>query len=288
VKSLVLRKLLRPRIWSRILKERLAEPLHLQLFSLLVAMFGSLRTRIEHDLIIRQHNAYSILRCADMARLQGIETVSLIEFGVAAGAGLMNMARIAERVTAVTGVRFKLYGFDTGKGMPQAVDYRDHPDLYRPGDFPMNFDALRAKLPANVQLIIGDVSNTLGDFLRGLPASEPIGYVVLDVDYYSSSVEALKVFDSPDPNKYLPVTLTFLDDIDHERHNSWCGELLAVSEFNAQHAHRKLERFAFLSSSRFYKNAPWIKHIFSLHVLDHPHRAQPIYSITRALENPYL
>jgi hypothetical protein len=270
------------------LKERLAEPIHLQLFSLLVALFGSFRAKVEHDLVIRQHNAYCILRCAEMAQLQGIRIVTLLEFGVAAGAGLINMARIAERVSRATGVQFRLCGFDTGSGMPEATDYRDHPDLYRPGDFPMNQQALRAALPQNVQLIIGNISDTVPAFLRALPRSEPIGYVVVDVDYYSSSMQALEVLGDADPEKYLPVTLTFLDDIDHERHNSWCGELLAISQFNERNPHRKLERFAFLANERFYKNARWIKHIFSLHVLDHPHRHRPIYSAQRTLQNPYL
>ena len=43
-----------------------------------------------------------------------MRTVSIVEFGVATGAGLMNMASIARRVMEATGVAVKIYGFDTG------------------------------------------------------------------------------------------------------------------------------------------------------------------------------
>src|SRR6516225_7599284 len=46
----------------------------------------------------------------------GIKTVSLVEFGVASGAGLTNIVEIAKKVTRCTGVEFTIYGFDTGQG----------------------------------------------------------------------------------------------------------------------------------------------------------------------------
>src|SRR4051812_713191 len=82
----------------RILVERLVEPAHLNLLSLGILLFGSYRTKIAWDLVIRQQYAYSILRAADLAREQGLSEVTVIEVGVATGAGLVNMAQIAERV----------------------------------------------------------------------------------------------------------------------------------------------------------------------------------------------
>src|SRR5881275_2929970 len=108
---------------------------------------GSYRAKIAFDLVVRQWNAYGILKAADQAKTLGISRVSLVEFGVAAGAGLMNMAEIARRVTRVTGVQFQLYGFDTGAGLPPPTDYRDHPDLYQQGECGMDVEALRNALP---------------------------------------------------------------------------------------------------------------------------------------------
>ena len=115
-------KLKQRRIWERMFYERLTEPIHLNFISLLVYLFGSYRKKIDFDLIIRQQYAYSILKAADYAKEMAIKTISLIEFGVASGAGLINMAKIAEMIGKETGINFKIYGFDTGKGMPPAID----------------------------------------------------------------------------------------------------------------------------------------------------------------------
>src|SRR5262245_1610479 len=115
-----LKKLSHRYIWDRIFYERLTEPIHLNILAAFVWAFGSYRSKIHYDLIIRSNNAYGILKAADEAKRLGIKTVSLVEFGVAAGAGLMNMAKIASRVTRETDISFKIYGFDTGKGMPVA------------------------------------------------------------------------------------------------------------------------------------------------------------------------
>src|SRR5689334_17227289 len=93
-----LKKLGRSYIWKRIFYERFTEPLHLNVLALFVALFGSFRLKVSYDLIVRHHHAFSILKCADQAKRLRIETVTLIEFGVAAGAGLVNMAKVAERV----------------------------------------------------------------------------------------------------------------------------------------------------------------------------------------------
>ena len=259
-------------VWERLFYERLTEPLHLNALALGVAAFGSFRAKVKWDLVVRQHNAYAILKAADAAKGLGLKTVSLAEFGVATGAGLMNMAAIAARVTAVTGIGFKLYGFDTGKGMPPARDYRDHPDMYAQGDFAMDFERLRQKLPPNCELHLGEVGGTVGDFLATLPDSEPLGYAVIDVDYYYSAVDALRILGGR-PTQYLPLSLIYLDDIWCERHNAACGERLAVAEWNRDHPQRLIERHPFLEQSRLFRRARWLGQMHFLHVLDHPERS---------------
>jgi methyltransferase family protein len=285
----VLSKLRERHVWQRIFRERLTEPLHLNVLSLFVWAFGSYRAKIAHDLVVRQQNAYGILKAADCARSLGIRKVSLLEFGVAAGAGLMNMAAIARRVTNETGVLFSLYGFDTGKGMPPPTDYRDHPDLYQQGEFGMDVAALRNALPENASLILGEISETVGEFAASLSADEPIGFVSIDIDYYTSAVCALRVF-TEGPEKYLPVTVVYFDDIYDERHNASCGELLAIEEFNQSHKLRRIEQFRFLENSRIFRRADWIKHMYFLHVLDHPNRCTRSREAVAKVwhKNPYL
>lgn len=284
-----LKKLVEPRILKRIFLERLTEPLHLNFLSLFIALFGTFRQRVAYDLILRNSNAFAILNAADIAHSYDVKQLAIIEFGVAAGAGLMNMCHIAEQVTQLTGVKIRVFGFDTGSGMPPAKDYRDHPDVYRTGDFPMEYDKLKGKLPSNGKLILGELAATIPNFLNEEVSSEmPIGYVVVDVDYYSSTVDALRLFEG-DPDLYLPMTPIHLDDIEFDQHNAYAGELLAVSEFNERNKYRKICRPYFLENKRIFRRANWIKHIFYLQVMDHPQRFNPIHMIERkVLSNPYI
>ena len=286
--NLLLRKFRHKYIWKRLLQERMTEPLHLNLVSLFVAMFGSFRCKVAFDLVIRQQHAYGILAAADIAKAQGNATVALLEFGVASGAGLLNICHVAKLVTAATGINFLIFGFDTGKGMPPPRSYKDHPELYQEGDFPMDSVALEARLPPNAKLLLGELTDTVPQFLATTDSTVPIGFVSIDVDYYSSTVDALRVLDGI-PQRYLPRVPIYLDDVHFDSHNSWCGELLAVNEFNQAHEFRKIEPHAFFRGSRIMKNASWIDHMVTLHVLDHPARSMLERSRdTISLSNPYL
>ena len=280
------KKLTEPRIWRRIFYERLTEPIHLNIISLFVAAFGSFTRKVEFDLVLRAPYAFGVLGAAQRARRYGIKEITVIEFGVSSGAGLMNMSALAEQAERETGVKINVVGFDSGTGMPEPLDYRDHPDMYVHGDFPMEFDKLRQKLPARTQLVLGDVAKTVPAFLEKLTA--PVGFVVLDLDYYSSTKAAMRIFDGL-AEKYLPLVSIYVDDIYSDLHNSWCGELLAIEEFNAEHPMRKFERFALLENTRIFKRANWLKHMFGLHVLDHSARAVQNLGRTKVVHvNPFM
>lgn len=285
--AFVWRKLANRYIWRRIMVERMSEPLHLNAAAVLVGIFGSFRSKVAFDLILRHHHAYAILNAADQAARLGIRTVNLLEFGVARGAGLLNMAHVAERVTQETGVQFKITGFDTGAGMPEPRSFRDHPELYQPGDYTMDLPALEAALPSTVSLVLGDLTDTVPPFIETLDPSCPVGFVSIDVDYYWSTKDALVVFNG-DPLLYLPRSFVYLDDLEDPSHNSYCGEMLAVNEFNLEHDLRKIEKHAFLGKYRVFQKARWIDHVYTLHVFDHPSRATLLQPREQAvLTNPY-
>ena len=281
------RKLKHKYIWKRLFIERFTEPLHLNFISFFIWLFGSYRSKIDFDLIIRQQHAYGLLSAADRALKLGLNSVSVIEFGVASGAGLINIQRIASKLQKRMGVEFNIYGFDNITGMPTHKDYRDHPDLYKEGDFKMDYESLEKKLTSNVRIIKGDIKSNIKQFLQSLSPESPIGFVSLDVDYYSSSVDALTVFDD-DSSKYLDIVYLYVDDIHKEEHNSLCGELLAIKEFNERHDKMVIEKHPFLESNRIFKRANWIKHMYFLHVLNHKHRNIIHEHESQGLENPYL
>jgi len=285
----LLRSLLARRdIWRRAAVDRLAEPLHLNLISLGVALFGGFRSKVAFDLVHRHQHAYGLLKAADEAKARGIERLTIVELGVAAGAGLLNICAIAERVTKETGVEFRIAGFDTGEGMPPPADYRDHPELYKEGWFPMDQEALRSALPANAELHLGPLRETIEPFVEQMEPSAPLGFATLDVDFYSSSKDALRLFDGR-PGAYLPYVTVYVDDLALATHTPHAGELLAIREFNEEHELRKLDRDWDLRHTRVFKHTGWLAHMFKLQVLDHPERndlSRP-REIAR-LENPYL
>jgi hypothetical protein len=267
VNILLLRALKKGKL-RKILVERMTEPLHINILSAFVAIFGGTRARIDFDLVIRQQYAYPILRAADFAREWGYKKLTLIEFGVAAGSGLLNICEIAKLVTKETGVEFEIYGFDTGSGMPEPVDYRDLPENYQAGDFPMDQKKLKENLPKNCHLIIGPILETVPAFLEKISAEAPIGFVSVDVDYHSSARDALTAFFG-DPDKYLPVIPVYFDDLGDETVNPWVGEELGINEFNKKTEFRKIAPYNMLRQRRICKNAKWIGHMYALHVHDH-------------------
>ena len=72
--------------------------------SLFVALFGSYRARVARDLVVRQQYAFPVLYAADAAKKYGYRKITIVELGVANGAGLMNLCRIAERTRLATGI----------------------------------------------------------------------------------------------------------------------------------------------------------------------------------------
>jgi hypothetical protein len=264
----------RNKLW-KVFVERGTEPIHLNLLALFIALFGSYRAKVEFDLIIRQQYAFPILFAADFAKKNGVKTITVIEFGVASGAGLINMCQIAEKTQRATGVSIRVVGFDSGKGMPPAVDYRDLPESFQEGDFPMNVEKLTRSLPAFAELVIGDLEDTVPAFLANASAEAPIGFVAIDVDYYSSATKALRIL-LAEPNRYLPIVPVYLDDIGVDGSNPWTGELLAVTEFNRDNEFRKIAPFTLLRSRRIFKNTQWIDRMFAGHIHDHALRSPAI------------
>lgn len=257
--------------WEKHLRDRLGEPLHLNAASVVVKLFGGFRAKVAFDLIERRRYAFALLQAADYAKALGIPKIHALEFGVAAGAGLVNLAWLARHVTADTGVEIGIVGFDSGTGMPRPTDYRDYPEEFVEGDFPLpDPEQLRRKLPPEVRVIYGPVGETARGFVETLDA--PVGFASLDLAYYSSTVDAMQALLGP-ADRYLPMTLVYLGAVLIDNANPAVGELLAVREFNELHRLRQVHPFNCLRDKRIFKRGMWHRHIHTLHVLDHPRRA---------------
>ena len=105
---------------------------------------------------------------------------------------------------------FEIYGFDLESGLPHSDDYRDVPYDWRAGSYKMDRAKLQARLK-RARLVIGDVRETVPGFVKqhGPP---PIGAVMLDLDHYTSTTNALALF-TEDPRHYLPRAQCSFDDV---------------------------------------------------------------------------
>ena len=192
----------------------------------------------------------------------------MIEFGVAGGNGLLALERITHDAAIATGVDIQVYGFDGGEGLPATTDYRDLPYTWQGGYFRMDVQALLSRL-TTAELVLGDVAETVPTFTdTHHPA--PIAFVAVDLDYYSSTVDALRVFDLGDEH-VLPRVLCYFDDVvgpDHVLHNEYVGELLAIREFNEQHDGTKILPINGLEAKRVVP-ASWPQRMFAMHRFMH-------------------
>lgn len=200
----------------------------------------------------------------------GHGSIVVAEFGVAWGEGLRELAAVGATLSRMTGIDVSVVGFDRGGGLPPVADHRDHPEVWRGGQFanPRLAD-LRDELAGSARLIIGDIAATVPAFVAELGADRPLGAVMLDVDLYSSARDALRVFDGT-ADGYLPAVPMYVDDVDALlTFNGRCGEALAIAEYNGS------ARSRYIESKRVRVGWParrWHHKIYACHVLDHPVR----------------
>jgi hypothetical protein len=258
----------RPTKWRRLRALAKEPPIRLLVRSLLRRMPVSVSTRARWDISDRPAYLLGLMFAAEQARLEGIQAFSAIEFGVAGGTGLLALQQEAEAVEAHTGIAIKVYGFDIGSdGLPEFIgDYRDHPDVWRPGDFPTDIEHLKCWLSARTRLILGDVRATVPGFFDD-PQVPPVGFVAIDLDLYSSTKDALRILSMPERRMLVHVPV-YCDDIDEARGHRFGGELLAIEEFNDENQHVKIDVWRGIRSDRPFADAPYLEKMFMAHDLE--------------------
>ena len=112
--------------------------------------------------------------------------------------------------------------------MPPALDYRNHPEYYSRGNYPMDYENLKSQLPSNGKLEIGNLDDQINN-LFNKNNELLVGFVSFDLDYYSSTKIALNIFNR-DSNYYLPTVNVYVDDMSLENHTEYSGALLAIKE----------------------------------------------------------
>jgi hypothetical protein len=219
----------------------------------------------------RRDYTWGVLHAADIARHQGIRSISVLELGVAGGNSLVALERAAVSAGELLGVEVEVHGFDTGTGLPPPRDHRDAPYVARERQFAMDEPALRRRL-RRTNLHIADVADAIPEFIASSPP--PVGFAALDLDYYSSTVDALTLLDAPH-ERLMPRVLLYVDDSLGYPWGDSNGPRLAIREFNDSREGRAIDHLAgmrhHLPQSELH--ARWPEALYLAHVYDHPRYA---------------
>jgi hypothetical protein len=215
----------------------------------------------------RPQYVWSVLSAAKIAQGLGIERITAIEFGVAGGNGLLALETAADGAEELLGVQVDVFGFDTGSGMPEPEDHRDAPFSVREGQFGMDVDKLRARL-RRAELVLGPVGETVPEFLSR--AQPPIGFVSVDLDYYSSTMDAFRVLEA-ESDRLLPRVFCYFQGVLWHPWTEFIGQRAAINDFNGSHEQRKLSpihglRYALPASER---PLPWPEMMYVAEIFDH-------------------
>jgi hypothetical protein len=224
--------------------------------------------RLSFCAVERPHYGHCIFEAAQLAARLRYPKISVIEFGCGGGNGLLNAEMHIAEIEKIFPVKIELYGFDTGEGLPAPRDYRDFPHYFRSGSYRMDASALRARLKM-ARLVLGDVKHSVGTFFAEHDPA-PIGCVFHDLDFYSSTSDALGLFEA-DASHFLPRIFMYFDDVIGS--NTWlisefAGELLAIEEFNKANALKKISANRCLPL--LYPDQWWAHQIYIYHDFQHP------------------
>ena len=216
---------------------------------------------------MRPNYTWALLHAGHLAKSLGMQRISAIEFGVAGGNGLVALEHAADLVEEKIGVKIDVYGFDTGAGLPPPLDYRDLPNLYKESAYRMDVDTLKKRL-RRAELVLGLVKDTVPKFVASHPA--PIGFVSIDVDYYTSTMDAFKVLEC-EQDLLMPRIHCHFDDTIGFTFSEYTGERLAIAEFNDSHPMRKISPIFGLKYllPEHYSRLAWPDQMYIAHAFDH-------------------
>jgi len=214
----------------------------------------------------RPNYAYCLYHAAVLAKRLGHNSMSVIEFGVAGGNGLIFIEKFSKRIEKKLNLKIEIYGFDLGAGLNKPENYKDLMYWFKEGFYKMDIEKLKVKLK-KAKLILGNVNNTIGSFFEKYKPS-PIGVIFHDLDYYSSTINSFKIFDANE-KYFLPRIFNYFDDIvgtEFEMYNNCSGELLAIENFNKKNDYKKILLNNNLIAS---SNEQWKSQIYYYHNFKH-------------------
>lgn len=210
------------------------------------------------------------------AKRLGYAAMTAVELGVAGGNGILCMSEHASTIQRELGIEIIVTGFDTGSGLPETSDSRDLKYYWNAGAFPMDYQALQARLAGKAELVMGNVADTCSKWSP--PSNAPLGFIAFDLDLYSSTMAAFPLLEK---DNVLPRIWCYFDDIADQPQScltDFLGETAAIKEFNQLPMRKRLQDN--LSRARVFADhptEPWHSKIYIYHRLTHPQYNISIY-----------
>ena len=229
---------------------------------------GSYSTRLGLSAVDRPAYGWCTYYAAKEARALGYKSMTVVEFGVAGGNGLVNLCQHKRDIQKELGIEILVVGFDSGTGLPASQDSRDLLYFWPSGSFEMDRAALEKCIAGQADLVLGDVATTVESWRPREDA--PLGAIMFDLDFYTSTMAAFGVLLQ---SNILPRVWCYFDDIRGYPGNAYTdsiGEREAIKQFNR--APKRQDLNDHLSPAYVFKGLPmepWHADIYLYHRLSH-------------------
>ena len=107
------------------------------------------------------HYAYIVFNAAKLAKKLNLKSISVIEFGVANGRGLLLLEYYSKEIEKLLDINIEIYGFDMGTGLPNPRD-KDLPYHWKKGF--LKWTKKSKERLKKSKLILGDIKETSINF----------------------------------------------------------------------------------------------------------------------------
>jgi hypothetical protein len=223
---------------------------------------------LHEDPQLQERYVWGVIQAAYLADSLGIPRVSLLEFGVGRGDGLVLLERAAALITRRLDVRFDVFGFDIGSGVPEPHDPRDMPQMWVPGLFKMDLRGMADRL-SSARLLIGPLSETVPEFAAMQAA--PVGFASFDMGDYTGTHTGLEFLAAP-VAQLLPRVHIYFGCVLGYTYGECVGERAAIVEYNEEATLRPVSPMFGMRHyvPRRFRNADWPERYYMAHVFDHP------------------
>ena len=145
---------------------------------------------LKKGIVPRAYYGLSLLMAARQAKDLGFKKIKVFELGCDNLDGLVDIENYVNDIKNFLDIDFEIFGFTLKGGLPKYKENKfDRLYRFRAGQYKLRNNYNLNKLKYS-KIIYGDIKNTIPKFIKKYKKSftnSPIGLVIFDLDYYSST-----------------------------------------------------------------------------------------------------